>query len=273
MPSSPVMPLFDIFGTLVFTQKAINDVFWSLVVDDMTLGGEVVRWTGKRINSRIAAVGAYLADRVPHPSCGRLARYVLFVGSSASRSCCLGSGGTTVADCRCLSLIGGTRGAALQKRRRPRSPCGGAAPLPSRPNGAGLLGLRPSTGRDGHGWDRRPTFPPLAGGYFQRRGRPGGRAAHTELTGRGSHFFFFCILSVLSTPFAGTTARVGDSFCDARIALEAVKELRPTVLGTVAAAGESSYRAQGPASPPGIGDSGLGRGGPAGHCGGAGGCE
>ncbi|KAJ1173129.1 hypothetical protein NDU88_004970 [Pleurodeles waltl] len=200
---------------------------------------------------RIAAIGAYLADRVPHPSCGRLARYVLFIGSSASRSFCLGSGGTTVADCRCLSLIGGTRGAALQKRRRPRSPCGGAAPLPSRPNGARLLGLRPSAGRDGHGWERRPTFPPLAGGYFQRRGRPGGRAAHTELTGRGSHFFFFRTLSVLSTPFAGTTARVGDSFCDARIALEAVKELRPTVLGTVAAAGESSYRGQGPASPPG----------------------
>ncbi|KAJ1188579.1 hypothetical protein NDU88_005338 [Pleurodeles waltl] len=148
-----------------------------------------------------AAIGACLADRVPRPPCGRRTRYVLLTGSSASRSCWSGSGRTTVVDCRCLSLIGGTRGAALQRRRRPLSPCGGAAPLPSRPTGARFPGLRPSAGRDGHGWDRRPTFLPLAGGYFQRCGRPGGRAAHTALlcglAGRDSHLstFFFFFLS------------------------------------------------------------------------------
>ncbi|KAJ1178082.1 hypothetical protein NDU88_003331 [Pleurodeles waltl] len=78
------------------------------------------------------------------------------------------------------------------------------------------------------------------------------------------HFFFFFSLSVLSAPLAGTTARVGDSFCDARIALETVKERRPTLLVPAAAVGESSYRGQGPAFPPGIGDPGLCWGGPLG---------
>ncbi|KAJ1099524.1 hypothetical protein NDU88_004625 [Pleurodeles waltl] len=72
---------------------------------------------------------------------------------------------------------------------------------------------------------------------------------------------------VLSISLTGTTARVGDSPCDAWVALEAVKERRPTVLVLAAAAGESSYRGHGPASPLGIGDSGLCRGGPAGRWG------
>ncbi|KAJ1176664.1 hypothetical protein NDU88_001933 [Pleurodeles waltl] len=55
--------------------------------------------------------GERLADRVPHLTCGRRARYVLGAGSSVTRSCCSGSRWTAVADCQCRSLIGGSSGA------------------------------------------------------------------------------------------------------------------------------------------------------------------
>ncbi|KAJ1099569.1 hypothetical protein NDU88_004669 [Pleurodeles waltl] len=69
---------------------------------------------------------------------------------------------------------------------------------------------------------------------------------------------------VLSIPLTGTTARVSDSSHDARVALEAVKERRPTVLVPAAAAGESSYRGLGPASPPGTETRGCAGEGPRG---------
>ncbi|KAJ1177434.1 hypothetical protein NDU88_002689 [Pleurodeles waltl] len=99
-----------------------------------------------------------------------------------------------------LSLIEGavieTRpgGPALKERRRPGSPCGGAAPLPSRPAGAGSPGLVywGETTESGAG---ALTLPPFTGGYPRHRGWPGGRIAHKRLlhaqTGCGHLFFFF----------------------------------------------------------------------------------